>query len=106
MTMMLERGKDRMTLAELEGVAGLVDSAVGEARRLSGLCEGLGCLVSFDDKDLQTGSFRDVHTLPELLFSLAHSIDTVAAMVEAGDIARFEADKRRQQAEAATEANP
>lgn len=95
MTMMFERSKDRMTLDELDRVAMLVDEAADEARRLSGLCEGLGCLVAFYDKGGRTGSFRDPDTLSGLLFALAHSFDTVAAMAEAGDRAKFEASQRR-----------
>lgn len=92
-----EHAKLTLTEEDLDDAIGLVDAAADEARRLSEVCEGTGCLIAADgDEGGPAGSFRSADTLSTLMFSLAHSFDTLAAMASVGGDAWQE--RRRRQA--------
>jgi len=60
MALMFKRGKANMSTEELDGLASLSDYAADEARRLSVVCEGLGCLIDYDSRNpTGAGNFRD-----------------------------------------------
>ena len=60
MALMFQRGKANMSTEELDGLASLSDYAADEARRLSVVCEGLGCLIDYDSRNpTGAGNFRD-----------------------------------------------
>lgn len=97
MALMFQRGKANMSTDDLEGLASLTDYAADEARRLSAVCEGLGCLISYDGRNpTGAGNFWDGEDVSTLLFALGHSFDVLAAMVHVGDEANFEAGRRNQ----------
>jgi hypothetical protein len=95
MMTMFEHAKLSLDDQAIEEVAKLTEAAADEARRLSGLCEGLGCLVAGDGRDGGVGSFQDADSVSSLLFSMAHSFDTIAAMANVGGEAWYELNQRR-----------
>ena len=98
MALMFQRGKANMTTEELDGLASLSDYAADEARRLSAVCEGLGCLIDYDSRNpTGAGNFRDGEDVSALVFALGHSFDVLAGMVHVGDEATFEANRRKQE---------
>lgn len=98
MALMFQRGKANMSTEELDGLASLSDYAADEARRLSAVCEGLGCLISYDSRNpVGAGNFRDGEDVSDLVFALGHSFDVLAGMVHVGDEATYEANRRKQE---------
>lgn len=98
MALMFQRGKANMSTEELDGLASLSDYAADEARRLSAVCEGLGCLISYDSRNpTGAGNFRDGEAVSDLVFALGHSFDVLAGMVHVGDEATYEANRRKQE---------
>ena len=96
MSMMFARGKASMTAADLEELARLTEHASAEARRLSAVCDGLGCLVSNDGLERgRAGNFQGPGDVSTLLFALAHGLDVIAGMTLVGDEATFEANRRK-----------
>lgn len=96
METLFEHAKGTMPISDLEAVAHLSDHAVDEARRLSGICEGIACLVASDSEGgTQAGSFQDPDGFFGLMCALAHGFDTVAAMVQLGAQASYHATRRR-----------
>ena len=96
MALMFQRGKTNMTTEDLEGLASLSDYAADEARRLSVVCEGLGCLIDYDGRNpTGAGNFRDGGDVSTLVFALGHSFDVLAGMVDVGGRATYEANRRR-----------
>ncbi|MFT3759341.1 hypothetical protein [Thauera sp.] len=97
MRTMFNQSKQHLSMDELKTLESLAEEAADEARRLSGICEGLGCLISADGDrtSRRAGNFRSADDVPELLFSLAHSFDTIAAMVEVGEEAAFLLNERK-----------
>ncbi len=99
MALMFQRGKANMSTEELDGLASLSDYAADEARRLSVVCEGLGCLISYDSRNpTGAGSFRGGDDVSDLVFALGHSFDVLAGMIHVGDEATYEANRRKQEA--------
>jgi len=97
MAVMFEHAKDRLTSAELEPLTSFSELAADEARRLSGVCEELGCLISSDGNEncnTRVGNFQSTESVSRLLFSLAHSFDAIAAMAQIGDEATHESNRR------------
>lgn len=96
MTTMFECGKANMTAADLELLASMTEYAADEARRLSAVCEGMGCLIDYDGRNpTGAGNFRDGADVSTLVFALGHSFDVLAGMVDVGDRATYEANRRR-----------
>lgn len=56
------------------------------------LCEGLGLLESGDEHDCS--NLRNPESLCSLMLAPSHSFDTIAAMVQVGDAATSELEKR------------
>lgn len=80
---MFKHAKGSMDTMELGELSCLTERASEEASRLSELCEGLGLLESGDE-----------HDWCSLMLALSHSFDTIAAMVQVGDAATSELEKR------------
>lgn len=88
MTMMFNHGKNSMSDAELQELGMLTDQAVDQARNLAQICEGLGMLIASDSAGgVGAGRLEGSDDVPTLLYSLAHSFDTIAAMVAVGEMA-------------------
>lgn len=94
MSMLFEHAWRSLDGHEMGRVAALADAAADEARRLSVVCEGIGCLVGNNgDAGGSTGVFRDADALADLMFVLSHSLDTIAAMAEVGNEAVYHVHK-------------
>lgn len=92
MQAMFKHAKGSMDTVELGELSCLTERASEEASRLSELCEGLGLLESADEHD--ESNLRNPGSLCSLMLALSHSFDTIAAMVQVGDAATNELEKR------------
>lgn len=92
MVAMFKHAKGSMDTVELGELCCLTERASEEASRLSELCEGLGLLESGDEHDCS--NLRNPESLCSLMLALSHSFDTIAAMVQVGDAATSELEKR------------
>lgn len=89
MTVLWERTADRLTTEELEWFAGSSEYARMQARQLSKVIESVGCLVCSDAKTKTgAGNFQSGNDVSTLLFSIAHSVDTIAGMMDVSDSAQ------------------
>ena len=79
-----EKSVNSLTKEELEWFAQFTDEAELAGKNLSGVLNGLGCLIGSDDN---TGSFQDQGAVSELLFNLSHQIDTINGMIQIGSSA-------------------
>ena len=89
MTKLWERTADSLTTEELTWFADSSEYAKLQARQLSYAIEGIGCLVSADSENNHgAGSFQNGDSISTLLFTIAHSVDTIAGMMEVSDSAQ------------------
>lgn len=100
MTCMYQRAKGEMTPDELHDVGNaLTMNAVGLARRMHEVTEGVACLVAYDGggecKGDAAGTFQDSGDVFTLLCALAANFDAIAAMTDVGSAATSEATSRR-----------
>lgn len=94
---LLDRAQEKLTLSELEDLASLTDRAADESRRMAEVCEMVGCLI---DRDVSAsgakgGYFEKGNDVATLVFSMASSFESIAALVAVGDSARHFATERK-----------
>lgn len=102
MRAMFKHAKGSMDTVELGELSCLTERASEEASRMAELCTGLGILASADELDGAT--LRNPESLCSLMLALSHSFDTIAAMVQVGDAATSELEKRSERPEILTKA--
>lgn len=89
--------KENLSLDELDTLAILAEEAGNEARRLSGVCSALACLVQTDEgASTPSGSFQDAPGVFDLLCSLSLSLDAISGMIETGHRAEDRARELRE----------
>lgn len=96
MKTMFEHAKASMDTVDLGELSCLTEYASAEASRMAELCTGVGLLASGDEHDCST--LRNPESLCSLMLALSHSFDTIAAMVNVGDAATSELEKRSERA--------
>lgn len=94
MRTMFEHAKASMDTVALGELSCLTEHASEEASRMAELCTGLGILASVDELDGAT--LHNSESLCSLMLALSHSFDTIAAMVQVGDAAASELEKRNE----------
>lgn len=88
--------KENLSLEELDTLASLAEEAGSEARRLSGVCSALACVVQTDgDATVPFGSFQDASSVFDLLCNLSLSLDAISGMIETGHLAEDRARELR-----------
>lgn len=103
MQVLVARGIDHMTVDELRMLSGATETAENEAHRLSKMLGEIGCLVGSDAAHTNppAGNFQDADSVQELLFSVAHGLDTISALIYLGSEARYRAQKMEKKGAAA-----
>lgn len=79
-----EKSKSRLDENELQWFANSVDMVSGELENLSQNLTQMACLVG---SDRDTGSFQSKQSVSNLLFSLAHQLDTLQAVLKVSEMA-------------------
>lgn len=78
---MWEKSQAELTKDELKRLANLALEADCQASNLVQFLEGTGCLISEDGMHpAGAGSFQTSRSATDLLFSIAHQVDTIRAM--------------------------
>jgi hypothetical protein len=99
---LFSHAKENLSLEELDTLASLSGEAGGEARRLSGVCSALACLVRTEEEaSAASGSFQDASSVFDLLCNLSLSLDAISGMVETGHRAEDRARALREKGGAA-----
>lgn len=79
------RAADSLTQAELEWFAHSSDYNYNEmqARCLCSVIERIGCLMAGDGQvgSNRTGNFQGADDVPDLLFNIAHQVETLAGLM-------------------------
>lgn len=89
--------KENLSLEELDTLAILAEEAGNEARRLSGVCSALACLVQTDGgAPVPSGSFQHPSGVFDLLCNLSLSLDAISGMIETGHSAEDRARALRE----------
>jgi hypothetical protein len=89
--------KENLSLEELDTLAILAEEAGNEARRLSGVCSALACLVQTDGgAPVPSGSFQHPSGVFDLLCNLSLSLDAISGMIETGHSAEDRARELRE----------
>jgi hypothetical protein len=99
------RAANALTRDELKWFAQSCDYTEMQARSLSSVIEGIGCLVVEDGLEWHgAGNFQSTHDVPDLLFSIAHQVNTLAGLmaVSSGAYARLMNPEFYARAKAAT----
>lgn len=96
---LLRHAEDRLTLNELDELSNLAGVAGEEAQNLSRICEGLAGLVLADggSEGPGAGNFQSAASVADLLSHLAHSLDVISGMIDAGQAAQHRAQVLRDQ---------
>lgn len=88
--------KENLSLEALDTLTILAEEAGNEARRLSGVCSALACLVQNDeDARAPSGSFQHPSSVFDLLCHLSVSLDAISGMIETGHLAEDRARELR-----------
>lgn len=99
---LFSHSKERLSLEELDTLTILAEEAGNEARRLSGVCSALACLVDADgDAPVPSGSFQHPSSVFDLLCNLSLSLDAISGMIETGHSAEDRARALREKGGAA-----
>lgn len=85
-TALWNKAADQMTVGELQWFVGLTDCAERETHNLAGMIEGIGCAIINDET---SGAFENRDTVAELLFGLAHQLNTIRGMIRVGNSAEY-----------------
>ncbi|HET7831819.1 MAG TPA: hypothetical protein VFK88_02530 [Gallionella sp.] len=85
MSELWDRAADSLSTEELKWFAGSSEFTRMQARNLSEVVEGIGCLIGSDEN---AGNFQEAGSVTTLLFNISHSIDTIAGMMEISDFAQ------------------
>jgi len=96
---LFRHAEDRLTLDELDELSSLAGVAGEEAQNLSHICEGLAGLVIADGgpEGPGTGNFQSAASVADLFSHLAHSLDVISGMIDAGQAAQHRAQVLRDQ---------
>ncbi|WP_424191831.1 hypothetical protein ACMYR3_10100 [Ampullimonas aquatilis] len=79
------RTQDSLNEKELEWFAGASDHAFNMAKALNGLTEGIGCSIGGN----ASGYFNEDHNLPQLMFAIANTAETLAGLIRISSEASF-----------------
>ncbi|SFF19550.1 hypothetical protein [Nitrosomonas sp. Nm166] len=84
-----ERTSHTLTKKELEWFSAATEHAEHMIISLHDTIEGVGCLVSGDgwDGSVRSGNFQSHNDVPELLYSIANSLDTIQGLIHIGSSA-------------------
>lgn len=87
------RAASSLTLEELDELSKLTGVAGEEAQNLSRVCEGLAGLVLVDGRSesVMAGNLQDSDSVAYLLSHLAHSLDVISGLIDAGEAAQYRA---------------
>ena len=96
---LFRHAEDRLTLDELDELSNLAGVASEEAQNLSHVCEGLAGLVLADGgpEGPGAGNFQAAASVADLLSHLAHSLDGISGLIDAGQAAQYRANVLRGQ---------
>ncbi|KAB2968123.1 hypothetical protein [Zoogloea sp.] len=96
---LFRHAEDRLTLDELDELSSLAGAAGEEAQNLSQVCEGLAGIVVADGspEGRGAGNFQESDSVAYLLSHLAHSLDVISGMIDAGQAAQHRANVLRGQ---------
>jgi hypothetical protein len=78
LSLLWNKAKNNLDEQELKNVAGLDGHAGFLAGNLTGIVEGLGCLVLSDNN---AGNFQDADSVSTLLFSISNQIDHIHGLL-------------------------
>lgn len=98
-SVLFRHAEDRLTLDELDELSNLAGVAGEDAQNLSHICEGLAGLVIADGgpEGRGAGNFQTAASVADLLSHLAHSLDVISGMIDAGQAAQHRANLLRDQ---------
>lgn len=85
-----ERVSHTLTDKELEWFSGATEHAEHGLITLKQTIESIGCLVMNDanlEREKQAGNFSNNDDVPDLLFSIANSLDTIQGLIHIGSSA-------------------
>ena len=86
-----ERTSHKLTKKELEWFSGATEHAEHMIISLHDTVQGIGCLVSGDGQDgsVRSGNFQSHNDVPELLYSIACSLDAIQGLIHIGNSAEL-----------------
>lgn len=90
---LFRHAESSLTLEELDELSKLTSVAGEEAQALSQVCEGLAGLVRADGDPggVMAGNFQESDSVAYLLCHLAHSLDGISGLIDAGQAAQYRA---------------